>query len=253
MWVRRYLGLSRLWSPFLPECQSRKKDAWFGLKTAGFLTVLFELAAVYATRIPEPVSSLFPDFLWAGDPGGREVHLTFDDGPHPEWTPRILDLLGASGHKATFFCVGQNVERYPKVFERIQSEGHSWGNHTMHHESGWSTGQYAYLKSFLECEAITKSGLFRPPYGRMTRSQAKAISKRSCIVMWNLLTGDFDQKRTVSQCLNSTRAHLSPGTIAVMHDSQKASPRTLGLLEGVLRTLQDQGWMGAPLDMPIRP
>jgi len=205
---------------------------------------------VYATRIPEPVPSLFPAFVWSGDADGREVHLTFDDGPHPEWTPRILDMLGAAGQKATFFCVGQNVERHPEVFARIQDEGHSWGNHTMQHESGWSTGQFAYLKSFLACEAITKSGLFRPPYGRMTRGQAKAIATRSRIVMWDLLTGDFDQKRTQDQCLKSTLGHLRPGSIAVMHDSQKAAPRTLGLLAGLLQRIEDQGWNAAALEMP---
>jgi peptidoglycan/xylan/chitin deacetylase (PgdA/CDA1 family) len=214
--------------------------------------LLCEIAAVYATRIPEPVPSLFPEFLWSGDADGRDVHLTFDDGPHPEWTPRILDMLGLADHKATFFCVGQNVERYPEVFERIQAEGHSWGNHTMQHESGWSTGQYAYLKSFMECEAITQSGLFRPPYGRMTRAQGKAIASRSRIVMWDLLTGDFDQKRSPEQCLKNTLGHFRPGSIAVMHDSQKAAPRTIGLLAGLLHKMDEEGWLGAALDMPTR-
>lgn len=122
----------------------------------------------------------------------------------------------------------------------------------MRHESGWSTDQYAYLKSFLQCEALTNSGLFRPPYGRMTRGQAKAIAKRSRIVMWDLLTGDFDQKRTAEQCLKSTLGHLRPGSIAVMHDSQKASPRTPGLLAGMLRALDEHGWTGTALEMPFR-
>ena len=148
-------------------------------KTVDFRLFCVNLPAVYATRIPEPVPSLFPAFVWSGDADGREVHLTFDDGPHPEWTPRILDMLGAAGQKATFFCVGQNVERHPEVFARIQDEGHSWGNHTMQHESGWSTGQFAYLKSFLACEAITQSGLFRPPYGRMTRGTSKGHCERA--------------------------------------------------------------------------
>ena len=218
-----------------------------------FSTFLYEIAGVYATRIPEPVTSFFPEFLWSGASGGQELHLTFDDGPHPEWTPRILDMLGSAGHKGTFFCVGENVERYPSVFERIQDEGHSWGNHTMRHESGWSTGQYAYLKSFLQCEDITGSGLFRPPYGRMTRGQAKAIAMRSRIVMWDLLTGDFDQKRTAEQCLTSALGHLRPGSIAVMHDSDKASPRTPGLLAGILHEMEEQGWKGSALDMPGHP
>lgn len=212
--------------------------------------VLPEIADVYATRIPHPVSRLFPEFQWTGSNKG--VYLTFDDGPHPEWTPRILDMLGKAGHKATFFCVGENVERCPAVFDRIRAEGHSWGNHTMRHESGWTTGQLGYLRSYLECEAITDSGLFRPPYGRMTRAQAKAIGTRSRIVMWSLLTGDFDQRRTAADCLSATLPHMSPGGIAVLHDSDKAAGRTLGLLEGMLLHMHDRAWKGFGLDMPTR-
>lgn len=213
---------------------------------------LAEIADVYATRIPRTVPVLFPDFLWRGERSGIGVHLTFDDGPHPEWTPRILDMLSDRGHKATFFCVGSNVERHPAVFDRIREEGHSWGNHTMHHESGWTTSDFAYLKSYLQCEAITGSGLFRPPYGRIGRSQARAISTRSQIVMWDLLTGDFDPRRTASDCLEASLRHLQPGSIAVLHDSQKAAPRTMGLLEGLLDQFDALGLRGLALDMPVR-
>lgn len=220
---------------------------WF-VNVSRCVPVLPEIADVYATRIPQPVSRLFPEFQWMG--GNKGVYLTFDDGPHPEWTPRILDMLGEAGHKATFFCVGENVERFPAVFDRIRAEGHSWGNHTMRHESGWTTGQLGYLRSYLECEAMTDSGLFRPPYGRMTRSQAKAIGTRSRIVMWSLLTGDFDQRRSAADCLSATLPHMSPGAIAVLHDSDKAAGRTMGLLEGMLLHMHDRGWQGLGLDMP---
>jgi peptidoglycan/xylan/chitin deacetylase (PgdA/CDA1 family) len=212
--------------------------------------LISEIAAVYSTRIPAPVTTLFPTFLWTGEEEGQQVHLTFDDGPHPEWTPRILDMLGEAGQKATFFCVGENVERHPGIFDRIRREGHSWGNHTMRHESGWTAGQYAYLKSFLECEAITASGLFRPPYGRMTRAQARAISARNTIVMWDLLSGDFDQRRSAKECLNATWRHMKPGSITVLHDSEKAAPRTIGLLEGLLGNLHEKGWTSTGLHMP---
>jgi len=212
--------------------------------------VVAEIAAVYATRIPKTVPVLFPEFLWTGSPEDRALHLTFDDGPHPEWTPRILDMLAEAEQKATFFCVGENIERHPAVFDRIRAEGHSWGNHTMRHESGWNISQYAYLKSFLDCEALTQSGLFRPPYGRIKRSQARSIGARSKIVMWDLLTGDFDTRRSPEQCLKATLRHLQPGAIAVMHDSQKASGRTMGLLQGVLQQMQSQGWRSEALAMP---
>ena len=208
---------------------------------------------MYATRIPSAVPGLFPDFRWTGAADARTVHLTFDDGPHPEWTPRILDMLAEGGHKGTFFLVGENAERYPAIFDRIREEGHSWGNHTMRHESGWTTGHFAYLKSYLECERITGSGLFRPPYGRIRRSQARAIGARSEIVMWDLLTGDFDSRRSAKDCLEATLRHLQPGSIAVMHDSDKAAARTMDLLVGLLHHMEENGWEGTALTMRSEP
>jgi len=206
-----------------------------------------ELAGVYRTRIPKAVPPMFPQFLWAGE--AQAVHLTFDDGPHPEWTPFVLDQLGEKGQKATFFCVGENIERHPGLFDRIRNEGHAWGNHTMRHESGWSTPHYTYLRSFMECETLTSSGLFRPPYGRITHRQAKAISARGQVVMWNLLTGDFDRRRSGESCLHATLRNLMPGAIAVMHDSDKAGPRLHVLLPGILRHLESVNWRSEALAM----
>ena len=214
------------------------------------MRLVTEIATVYATRIPSAVPALFPEFRWTGEQGTENVFLTFDDGPHPEWTPRILDMLGEAGHKATFFCVGNNIEKHPAVFDRIRKEGHSWGNHTMGHESGWTTGHFQYLRSFLECEEITGSGLFRPPYGRMRRAQARAIAVRSEIVMWDILTGDFDTRRTPEECLDTTLRHFAPGSITVMHDSEKAAKRTIGVLQGMLDTMEIRGWTGMGLVMP---
>jgi len=177
------------------------------------------------------------------------VHLTFDDGPHPDWTPFVLDELGKRGQKGTFFCVGENIERFPEVFDRIRNEGHAWGNHTMHHESGWSTSHMSYLRSYLECEELTQSGLFRPPYGRITAAQATAIGARSQVVMWTVLTGDFDRRRNPAHCLAATLRAMRPGAIVVMHDSEKAAPRLTGLLPGVLDFLEARGWRSGPLSM----
>lgn len=207
-----------------------------------------ELCRVYSTRIPRAVPPLFPEFLWRGT--GPSVHLTFDDGPHPEWTPFVLDQLERHGQKATFFCVGDNIRRHPEVFDRIRREGHSYGNHTMRHESGWTTGTFAYLRSHLECDALTGSGLFRPPYGRLTKGQARAIGRRDRIVMWDVLTGDFDAKRTAEDCWASTVQALRPGSIAVMHDSEKAAERLEGLLPRLLAHLSDQGWRSEAIPMP---
>ena len=209
-----------------------------------------ELTGVYSTRVPKAVPTLFPEFIWQGN--GQAVHLTFDDGPHPEWTPFVLDELGRRGHKGTFFCVGNNILRYPDVFDRIRDEGHAWGNHTMRHESGWATPDWAYLRSYLECEAITGSGLFRPPYGRITKGQARAIGSRSKVVMWTVLTGDFDGRRQPETCLEATIRAIKPGAIAVMHDSEKAAPRLRTVLPGVLDFLESKGWHSEALPMPCR-
>ena len=223
--------------PRSPECSGR--DLPNGFRA--------ELASVYSTRVPKAVPSLFPEFTWQGN--GQAVHLTFDDGPHP-WTPFVLDELGRRGQKGTFFCVGENILRHPEVFDRIRKEGHAWGNHTMRHESGWATPLWAYLRSYLECETITKSGLFRPPYGRITTGQARAIGARSEVVMWTVLTGDFDTRRRPELCLESTNRALKPGAIAVMHDSEKASPRLQSVLPGVLDFLETKGWKSEAIPMP---
>lgn len=179
------------------------------------------------------------------------MHLTFDDGPHPKWTPFVLDLLQQHGQKATFFCVGDNILRHPDLFARIRREGHSWGNHTMHHDSGWTTGTFAYLRSHLACDALTGSGLFRPPYGRLTKAQARAIGRRDRIVMWDVLTGDFDRRRTAEVCLEATVQALRPGSIVVMHDSEKAGPRLEGLLPRLLDHLDAIGWKSEAIPMPV--
>lgn len=207
-----------------------------------------DLCGVYSTRIPKALPPLFPDFQWTGS--GHAVHLTFDDGPHPEWTPFVLDQLGKRGHTGTFFCVGDNIDRHPDVFARIREEGHAWGNHTMHHDSGWTTPHASYLRSVLACEQRTESGLFRPPYGRMTLAQGRAIRARYRVVMWNVLTGDFDRRRTAEECLRATLPALRPGAIVVMHDSEKAAPRLQGLLPGVLDHLEALGLRSEALPMP---
>lgn len=191
---------------------------------------------------------MFPEFIWRGE--GPAVHLTFDDGPHPEWTPFVLDALSGTPHKATFFCVGDNVLRHPDVFRRIQEEGHAWGNHTMRHESGWRTGLFAYLRSHVQCEQLTQSGLFRPPYGRMTKAQARAISKRNQVVMWDVLTGDFDVKRSWQDCLDSTVKAMRPGSIVVMHDSEKAAARLTQLLPALLAHMETAGLVSEAMSMP---
>ena len=204
---------------------------------------------MYRTQVPSVLQSLFPKFVWRGS--GQSIHLTFDDGPHPEWTPFVLDELGRRGQKGTFFCLGQNILKYPEVFDRIRREGHAWGNHTMQHESGWSTPHRAYLRSYLECENLTQSGLFRPPYGRLRLTQAKAIAKRSQVVMWTVLSGDFDVCLRPDECLRGTIRAMRPGSIVVMHESTNAGPRLTHVLPGVLDFLDSHDLRSKALSMRV--
>jgi peptidoglycan/xylan/chitin deacetylase (PgdA/CDA1 family) len=163
------------------------------------------------------------------------LYLTFDDGPHPTATPYVLDTLARFDCKATFFCIGQNVLRYPALYRRILEEGHQVGNHTHRHLNGWKTDDQDYVADIKEAAACIRSGLFRPPYGRLRSTQAKAVpaalavpfsaTHQGRIVMWDLLSGDFDTRLSGADCFSICKKRLRPGSIIVMHDSEKAWPR----------------------------
>jgi len=183
--------------------------------------------------------------MWSGPPevdGQPAVYLTFDDGPHPEVTSEVLDILAQNGAPATFFCVGQNVEKHPEIVQRIRDEGHEIGNHTYRHESGWKTSNYQYLKSYARCQELLNAKWFRPPYGRITRSQAAVLQKETQIIMWDVLSGDFDENRTAEMCFNDLLANTRPGAIVVFHDSIKAADRMLPMLNTYLQWLRREGY-----------
>ena len=181
---------------------------------------------MYFSRIPYPFKWLFPkSAVWNFAFNKPDIYLTFDDGPNPSTTPFILDLLKKKDVKATFFCIGQNIENHPALYQRILDEGHATGNHTYSHLSGWKTSFENYISDFRKCETLCKSKLFRPPYGRMTKAQATEISKTHQIIMWSVLTGDFDVKRTPEKCLAVAKAQTKNGSVIIFHDSEKAKPR----------------------------
>jgi peptidoglycan-N-acetylglucosamine deacetylase len=196
---------------------------------------------MYLVRTPGLIKPLFKDLLWSmpGDDGA--VYLTFDDGPTPMVTPWVLDQLAAYGAKATFFCIGRNAEREADLLARIQAEGHAVGNHTWDHANGWETQHFAYLRSALRCQRLTGSTLFRPPYGRITRRQAASLSRRYRVVMWDVLSADFDTALDGATCLRNVLDHVTPGSIVVFHDSVKAWDRLRDSLPGVLAGLQERG------------
>lgn len=171
------------------------------------------------------------------------VYLTFDDGPHPKATPFVLDQLQMNQAKATFFCIGKNVIEQPEIYKRLLQNGHTVGNHTHNHFNGWKTSAFKYLKNVLSAQKYIDSIWFRPPYGRLTGKQALLLQQKGFkIVMWSLLSGDFDTKLTPEKCLQNVLKHLQPGHIVVFHDSEKAWPRLQYVLPRVLEYCRQQKW-----------
>ncbi len=178
----------------------------------------------------------------------QAVFLTFDDGPIPMVTDFVLSELRKFDAKATFFCIGNNVEEHPEVLTKVLSEGHTIGNHTFNHISGWENGNAEYFKDFEKCEAtLLKKGidskLFRPPYGKISSAQSKQIiDKGYQIVMWNVLTADFDTSISPEKCLQNAIKNIRPGSIVIFHDSEKAFPNLKYALPKTLGFIQSKGW-----------
>lgn len=171
------------------------------------------------------------------------VYLTFDDGPHEVATPFAIRMLEKYEAKATFFCIGKNVEEQPALYQQILESGHAVGNHTYQHLNGWKTDSEVYVADVERASQSIQSLLFRPPYGRITRSQAEALQlKGFTIVMWSLLSADFDTDISPQQCADIVLKHLKPGSIVVFHDSEKAFERMRYALPAVLEHCKNQGW-----------
>ena len=202
---------------------------------------------MYLVRTPELIKPFFKDLLWSVPNANGIVHLTFDDGPIAEVTPWVLDRLKEFNAKATFFCIGRNAEREPGILARIREEGHSIGNHTYDHRNGWKTSQFSYLKSVQRCRSTIESELFRPPYGRITREQVIALRRHFRIVMWEVLSADFDRDLTGEQCYRNVMENVKAGSIVVFHDSLKAWDRLRIALPRVLYELAEKGFRSEAL------
>ncbi|RYY98120.1 MAG: polysaccharide deacetylase family protein [Chitinophagaceae bacterium] len=206
----------------------------------------------YFIKMPPLIKRLFPRYQWDGPSEGNAVYLTFDDGPHPEVTPWVLDQLQAVGAKATFFCIGNNVRQHPAVMDRISAEGHAIGNHTYDHVNGWKTEPAAYLENVKRAAGLIPSSLFRPPYGRIRGAQARGIADAmgrpgARIVLWDVLSADFDASYSPQQCAGNVLRHTVAGSIIVFHDSVKAWPNLSVALPLVLEGLQAKGFTFRPL------
>lgn len=189
---------------------------------------------MYLIKTPVFIQNLFPNFTWTIPTTDKVIYLTFDDGPIPEVTPWVLEQLAVYNAKATFFCVGDNVKKHPDVFEQVIHQGHKVGNHTYNHLNGWATDKMTYFHNVRHCANVVASSLFRPPYGRLKPSQAQFLQRHYRIVMWDILSGDFDPNISAEQCYQNVVGKAAAGSIVVFHDSIKASKKLKYVLPKVM-------------------
>ncbi|MCW8897999.1 MAG: polysaccharide deacetylase family protein [Flavobacteriales bacterium] len=197
---------------------------------------------MYLVKSPFFLKKYYANFIWKIPTTEKIIYLTFDDGPTPEITEWTLTTLKKFNAKATFFCIGNNVSKHPIIFNKIMREGHAVGNHTHHHLNGWHTNNETYLSNIKKCEEVVKSKLFRPPYGRIKKSQYELIKNDYQVIMWDVLSGDFDPKTSPEKCLRNVINNATEGAIIVFHDSLKATENLKYTLPIVLSHFTEQGY-----------
>ena len=198
---------------------------------------------------PIPYRMLFPETVWRIPMKHKAVFLTFADGPIPEVTPWVLDLLDHYGIKATFFCVGDNVRKHPETFRMVVERGHSVGNHTMHHLQGAKVTTARYVADIMEAHALIDSPLFRPPHGLIRWKQSAAIKDNMRIIMYDLVTRDYSKKLTGEQVLDNVRRYVRNGSIIVFHDSLKSESNLRYALPRAIEWLKENGYQFLPIPM----
>ncbi len=197
---------------------------------------------MYLVKTPRLLQTFFPRYTWRGPAKEKVIYLTFDDGPVPEITPWVMEQLARFRAKATFFCVGDNICKNTDIFDELLKQGHAVGNHTFNHLNGWNSDTNVYLHNVAECAAVTKSSLFRPPYGRLRPSQALSLHNDYKIVMWDVLSGDFDPLLTPEKCLSNVIQNARRGSIIVFHDNVKAAKNLFYTLPRVLEHFTTLGY-----------
>ncbi|WP_231464209.1 polysaccharide deacetylase family protein [Pedobacter sp. Leaf132] len=200
---------------------------------------------MYLVKSPLLLKWYYPSLLWNKSRKEKVIYLTFDDGPIPNVTDFVLKTLKAFNAKATFFCIGDNISKHPEVFQRVKNDGHAIGNHTFNHLKGWITNDETYIQNALKCQTLTQTNLFRPPYGRIKKSQIANLKSQIAnleIVMWDVLSGDFDIILHPEKCYQNVIKHTQNGSIIVFHDSLKAFDRLEYALPKVLSYFADRGF-----------
>jgi peptidoglycan-N-acetylglucosamine deacetylase len=201
----------------------------------------------YFVKTPGLIKKIYSSYIWSIPTKEKIIYLTFDDGPHPEATPFVLNELKKQEALATFFCIGKNVFEYPDLYKRIIDEGHRAGNHTQHHLNGWKTDNEKYMQDIAEAARYIDSDLFRPPYGRITKFQSKNLQavmkgKKAKVIMWDVLSADFDEKVSEKKCLENIIFNTKPGSIIVLHESKKCFEKLQYVLPKLLIHFREAGY-----------
>lgn len=208
---------------------------------------------MYLVKIPWLIRKWYADYYWQMPVQGKNIYLTFDDGPHPFATPFVLQQLKKFGAKASFFCVGNNVKLYPALMQQIREEGHRLANHTMNHVNGSKVDDEQYLSDVMAAAELLPTGWFRPPYGRIRRSQFRKLSAALPgirVMMWDVLSGDFDQRLKGETCADNVIKNAGPGSVVVFHDSTRAWERLEQALPLVLEHFTARGYSFQALPEP---
>ena len=194
---------------------------------------------------------LFPGNIWHFSRSEKVIYLTFDDGPIPEITEWVLETLAQYKAEATFFCIGNNIEKHPKIFKQIVAAGHRIGNHTFNHLKGWQTDTETYIANTQQCHNIIQSIapqvlnqplLFRPPYLRISKAQHQILKKQYKMVYFDYITEDYEAKLSPEACKQAAIKHIKPGSVVIMHDSIKAAPRLMATLPAILEHYTSKGF-----------
>ncbi len=192
--------------------------------------------------VPGFIRLFYPSLFWSVSKAKKQIFITFDDGPHPEITPQVLQILDRNHAKATFFCVGENVKKYPETYRLILDKGHRTGNHSFNHLKGWEHDTASYVENVEKAAEWIDSNLFRPPYGKIKFNQIRQLRKKYYIIMWSVLTQDYDASLSREDCLALTLKHTCQGSVVVFHDSEKAKDKLLFVLPQLLESFRDRGY-----------
>ena len=202
-------------------------------------------------QVPAILRLFYKDAVWRLGANEKVIYLTFDDGPNPVVTPQVLRLLDDHGVKATFFCIGDNVRKYPELFDELSAKGHAIGNHTFNHLRGFDTPTNEYVENVQKADSLIGSRLFRPPHGRIKLGQFRILKKKFDVIMWDIISYDYNKKISPETIMREIRLKSRNGSIVVFHDSLKAEKNVLAVLPQALKFWHDAGYELRPITKDV--